>query len=227
MGAEAVFVSAAMSAAVGVDDSAVAGIVLPALTLPFTFRPARPLTDEELLAFAGDNSAIDFEVDADGTVTVMSPSKPKGSRLNQILAAELVLWARQSRRSDRSGEVFGPDLGVRFDDGALRAPDAAWLSAKKWEQHNERAGDGREYLSVCPEFVVELRSPGDRVSKIEAKMEFWISRGVELGWLIDPKRNLAMIYTPGAEPRTLLRPEFLEGEGPIAGFRIEMREFWE
>jgi Uma2 family endonuclease len=197
------------------------GIVLPALQLPFTFRPARPLTDEELLAFAADNSGVDFEVDADGTVTVMIPSKPKGSRLNQIFAAELTLWARRARL----GEVFGPDLGVRFDDGVLRSPDAAWLSAEKWRQHNERAGDGREYLTVCPEFVAELRSPGDRASKVEAKMEFWMSRGAELGWLIDPARTLAMIYTPGAEPRTLLCPEFLEGSGPIAGFRIEMREF--
>jgi Uma2 family endonuclease len=134
-----------------------------------------------------------------------------------------MMWARQSQPA----KVFGPDLGVRFDDGVLRAPDAAWLSLEKWRQHEERAGGGREYLSVCPEFVAELRSPGDRASEVEAKMEFWMSRGVELGWLIDSKRKLAMIYAPGAEPRTLLRPEFLEGEGPIAGFRIEMREFWE
>ena len=223
MAAEAVLVSPKMSATAEINDSAVAGIVLPSLALPFTFRPARPLTDQELLAFAGDNPGIDFEVDADGTVTVMSPSKPKGSRLNQILATELMLWARQSRL----GEVFGPDLGVRFDDGMLRAPDAAWLSAEKWQQHQERAGPDREYLAVCPEFVAELRSPGDRASKIEAKMEFWISRGVELGWLIDPQRRLAMIYTPGAEPRTLLRPELMEGEGPLAGFRVETRDFWE
>jgi len=206
-----------------VDGVVFGGTVLPALPLPFTFRPARPLTDEELLAFAADNSGVNFEVDADGTVTVMSPPKPNGSRLNQIFAAELMLWARQTRL----GEVFGPGLGVRFDDGVLRSPDAAWLSAEKWQQHHERAGEGREYLTVCPEFVAELRSPGDRASKVEAKMEFWMSRGADLGWLIDPIRALAMIYTPGAEPRTLLRPEFLEGSGPIAGFRIEMREFWE
>jgi Uma2 family endonuclease len=224
MAAEAAVVSVAVPASPAeVDDSAVADIVLPALPLPFTFQPARPLTDEELLAFGAANSGLDFEADADGTVTVMSPSKPTGSWLHQELAAELVFWARHAR----SGKVFGPDLGVRFDDGVLRAPDAAWLSAEKWRQHQERAGDGREYLTVCPEFVAELRSPGDRASKVEAKMEFWMSRGVELGWLIDPKRKLAMIYTPGVEPRTLLRPEFLEGEGPIAGFRIEMREFWE
>ncbi len=224
MAAEAIAVSAAVLARTAdVQELSVAGIVLPAMSLPFTFRPGRSLTDEELLAFADYNSGIDFEVDADGTVKVMSPSKPQGSRLNQIFTTELMIWARQSGH----GEVFGPDLGVRFEDGVLRAPDAAWLSDEKWRQHNDQAGNGREYLTVCPEFVAELRSPADRASEIEAKMEFWMSRGVELGWLIDPKRKLAMVYTPGAEPRTMLRPEILEGEGLILGLRIEMREFWE
>jgi Uma2 family endonuclease len=193
------------------------------MTLPFTFRPGRPLTDKELLDFGAANSALDFEVDADGTVRVMSPSEAKGSRLNQIFARELSVWALK----EQAGEVFGPDLGVRFEDGVLRAPDAAWLSPAKWQEHQARAVGGHEFLAVCPEFVAEVRSPGERAWEVEAKMEFWISRGADLGWLIDPQRRLAMIYTPGAEPRTLLRPEFLEGEGPIAGFRIEMREFWE
>jgi Uma2 family endonuclease len=90
-------------------------------------------------------------------------------------------------------------------------------------------GRGQEspgFLPFCPEFVAELRSSSDRASKFEAKMEFWMARGAQPGWLIDPKRKLAMIYRPDREPETLLRPEFLEGEGPIAGFRLEMREFW-
>jgi Uma2 family endonuclease len=202
---------------------AVPGVFLPPMTLPFTFRPGRPLTDQELLDFGAANSALDFEVDADGTVRVMSPSKANGSRLNQILSRELSFWALK----EQAGEVFGPDLGVRFEDGVLRAPDAAWLSSAKWQEHKIRAVGGREFPTICPEFIAELRSPRDRAWEVEATMEFWISRGAELAWLIDPQRKLAMIYTPGAEPRTLLSPEFLEGEGSIAGFRIEMREFWE
>jgi Uma2 family endonuclease len=57
-------------------------------------------------------------------------------------------------------------------------------------------------------------------------MEFWMERGAQLGWLIDPKRKLAMVYRPHQEPETLPQPEFLEGEGPIEGFRLAMNEFW-
>ena len=152
----------------------------------------------------------------------MTPAGPDTSRLNMILASELMVWARQDGR----GTVFGPDLGVRFADKTLRAPDAAWLSVELWDPAKSKGKKARGYLPICPEFIVELRSPSDRASKIEAKMEFWMSRGALLGWLIDPRRKLAMIYRPGQEPETLLQPEFIDGDGPIQGFRLEMAEFW-
>jgi len=45
--------------------------------------------------------------------------------------------------------------------------------------------------------------------------------------MIDPQRKLAMIYRPGQEPETFLHPEYLEGDGPIAGFRLKMQRLWE
>jgi len=36
-----------------------------------------------------------------------------------------------------------------------------------------------------------------------------------------------VIYRPGQEPETLLQPEFLNGEGPIAGFTLKMQRLWE
>lgn len=192
------------------------------LPLPITIRPARPLTDGELLAFCADNDGLEIEGDADGSLTVMSPAKSKTSRLNQLLGGSLFVWAEQSGR----GVAFGPDLGVRFADGTLRAPDAAWLSNERWSRAQKDDKKKPGFLRFCPEFVVELRSHTDRASQIEAKMEFWMSRGAQLGWLIDPIRKLAMVYRPGQEPETLLKPEFLSGEGPIQGFRLEMAKFW-
>ena len=153
---------------------------------------------------------------------MMTPAGPDTSRLNIIFAGRLLAWAEK----DGSGAVFGPDLGVRFDDRTLRAPDVAWMSFEKWESAGRPKKKKALYLAACPDFIGELRSQTDRASQIEAKMEFWMSRGAQLGWLIDPKRKLAMVYRPGQEPETLLKPEFLDGEGPIQGFRLEMVEFW-
>ena len=206
-----------------IDESLSLGIVLPHVPLPLTIRPSRPLTDEELLQFCAENDGLEIESDADGSITVMTPAKLNTSFLNMLFAGKLMAWAEQTG----SGVVCGPDLGIRFQDSVLRAPDVALLSTDRWNAARKESRGRPEYLHVCPEFVAELRSDTDRASKIEAKMEFWMSRGAQLGWLIDPKRKQAMIYRAGQEPETLLSPEFLDGDGPLAGFRLEMKQFWE
>jgi len=204
------------------DESVSFGPSLGNLPLPVTIHPARPLTDEELLRFCEQNDGVEIESDADGSIRLMTPARFKTSRLNQRLSGSLMVWAEQTG----NGVVCGPDLGVRFPDLVLRAPDAAWLSNERVKQAEEQELVDPGFLHFCPEFIAELRSHTDRASEIEARMEFWMERGALLGWLIDPKRKLAMIYRPEREPETLLRPEFLLGEGPIEGFRLEMREFW-
>jgi Uma2 family endonuclease len=151
-------------------------LTLREVPLPVTIRLARPLSDEELLAFCAANDGLEIESDADGSITVMTPAGFDTSRLNQILLLRLGAWAEQTG----NGVVCGPDLGVRFADRTLRAPDAACLSNERFKTARGRAKKLKGYLPICPEFVAELRSPSDRASKIEAKMEFWMSRGAQL-----------------------------------------------
>jgi Uma2 family endonuclease len=205
------------------DQSVSSDLVLGDLPLPVIIRPARPLSDDELLAFCAANDPLQIESDADGSITVMSPAFAETSWLNQLFSGKLMMWAAQTGQ----GVVFGPDLGVRFPDLVMRGPDAAWLSTERWNAVRKLKKKDRRFLKSCPEFIGEIRSETDRASKVEARMELWMERGAQLGWLIDPRRKLAMIYRPDQEPETLLRPEFLEGDGPIQGFRLEMREFWE
>jgi len=206
------------------DDS----VQLPRLDLsfdpspfPMLIRPTAPMTEDELLRFCRLNKGFEIECEPDGTLYVMTPAGAKTSRLNIYLNRELDLWAE----SDGRGLTFGSDVGVRFPDLSMRAPDAAWTTLLRYEALDRAAQE--RFLPYCPEFIAELRSPSDSTSRIEAKMEFWMSRGAQLGWLIDPQRNLAMIYRPGREPETMLNPEFLDGEGPISGFRLKMQRFWE
>lgn len=70
-------------------------------------------------------------------------------------------------------------------------------------------------------------SPSDRRSKVMAKMQEWIENGVELAWMIDPDNRTVTIYRPGREPEELVNPEFVEGEGPVEGFHLELTEIWE
>lgn len=50
----------------------------------------------------------------------------------------------------------------------------------------------------------------------------WMETGVQLGWAIEPERKRVTIYRPGQPPEVRDGLEVIEGEGPIAGFRLNL-----
>ena len=80
---------------------------------------------------------------------------------------------------------------------------------------------------ICPEFVIELLSPSDRGKKVHEKMLEWIANGAELGWMIDPFRKTVSIYRSGHEPEVREGITEIAGEGPVAGFVLDLREIWD
>ena len=57
-------------------------------------------------------------------------------------------------------------------------------------------------------------------------MELWIENGAQLAWLINPYRRKAFVYRPGSPMQTTTGP-LLNGEGPVAGFTLNLAEVWE
>ncbi|HEV3196951.1 MAG TPA: Uma2 family endonuclease [Bryobacteraceae bacterium] len=130
-------------------------------------------------------------------------------------------WAIADGRGNAtgSGTVFFPA------NGAARGPDAAWISMSRLEQLSER--ETSKFLHLCPEFVVELVSPSDRLNKVSAKIREWIDNGAVLGWLIDPDRRRVYIYRPRQEPEELVGVDRVDGEGPVAGLRLDLSRIWQ
>ena len=122
--------------------------------------------------------------------------------------------------------VFSSSTGFRLPDGSMRSPDAATASREQWNAlspEQRRSG----FAPLCPQFVIELRSPSDRLSDLQAKMGEWLRNGTELAWLIDSERQVIEIYRPGvAEPEELQQPVQVQGEGPVAGFTLETDRIW-
>ncbi len=190
------------------------------LALPARIVPAARVSDEEFLAFCAANEPYQFEINEKGEILVMTPSGLEGGNFEGYVFSRLDDWVEGTGK----GFAVNSNAGFRLSDSSLRMPDAAWISSQRWNSLSRE--EKRKFGQFCPEFVVELRSPSDRASAVEKKMGKWMANGAHLGWLIDPVRKLAIVYRPGCPPETLARPEFLEGEGPIAGFRLKMERFW-
>ncbi len=190
--------------------------VLAGLTLPLRFRPAVPMTDEELMAFCEKNEGLPVERDSNGEIVVMSPSGMGTGVSNSEINLELGLWNRRTG----NGIVVDSNGGFTLPDGSVRAADAAWLSLPKWEALSPR--DRQRYAPVCPEFVIELRSPSDSLPELQVKMAMWIGNGALLAWLIDPQEKAVTIYTPNDSPQRLDAVSQVSGTGPVTGFVLPL-----
>jgi len=75
---------------------------------------------------------------------------------------------------------------------------------------------------LCPDFVIELCSETDSKEKLRKKMEEYLTNGIRLGWLIDPKTQEVEIYRQGQAVEILQCPKTLSGEGVLPGFVLEL-----
>jgi Uma2 family endonuclease len=196
------------------------GLSLLDLPLPIKIVPAAPISDEDFIAFSRANQPYRFERNPLGEIIMMTPVRRRGGRREFSLAFELENWAK----SDGRGEVDGSNTGWNLPDGWTLSPDASWTSKERLDQFSSK--EQEKFLPICPDFIAEIRSQSDALSAAKEKMERWMANGAQLGWLIDPYAATAYIYRPGQLPEALHKPEALEGEGPIAGFKLEMEPIW-
>jgi Uma2 family endonuclease len=194
---------------------------LAEMPLPLRFRPSRPMSDEELMRFCAANDALRVERDANGEILVMSPAGGKTGRRNSSLIIDLGVWAR----ADGRGFVIESNTGFILSDGSMRSPDAAWIENSRWDALSEE--EQERYPSICPDFVVELRSQSDVLKELESKMEQWMANGAKLAWMIDPAGQAVSVYRPGRPREVLVRPAIVCGDGPVAGFELAMTRIWE
>jgi Uma2 family endonuclease len=58
------------------------------------------------------------------------------------------------------------------------------------------------------------------------KMQMWIDAGVKLAWMIDPFAAEVFVYRPNALPEVLRRPDWVEADSVVTGFRLETAHMW-
>lgn len=188
--------------------------------LPVTLT-ASLTTDEEFLAFCEQYPDHFIETNAEGEVLIMPPNYPWTGLQGAEILAQLKNWARLDGR----GVVTDASGGFVLPNGARRAPDAAWISRRRLSAFD--AAQIRRFLRVCPEFVIELRSPSDRLRTLRAKMREWVANGAELAWMIDPERRSVEVFRPGCEPEVIENADSVSAGAPIEGFTLDLKSVWD
>ncbi|HAC65688.1 MAG TPA: hypothetical protein DCF68_19690 [Cyanothece sp. UBA12306] len=188
--------------------------------LVLQISPVLEITDEQFFALCQLNRDYRIERNSKGELIIMSPTGSETGNRNFRLSQQLANWTDK----DGSGIGFDSSTGFKLPNGADRSPDAAWMTLEKWNAIPQE--QKIRFASVCPDFVVEIRSPSDQLQSLQDKLQEYIDNGVKLGWLIDRKNRRVYIYRPQREVECLDNPTTVMDDSILPGFLLQMNSIW-
>lgn len=183
------------------------------------FPEGLAFSDEEFFGFCQENPEINIERDENRNIIIMSPTGSLSGYYSAIIVGELIQW----NKAQKHGRVFDSSSGFTLPDGSVRSPDASWVSNEKWNVLTE-ADKGR-FAPVCPEFVVELRSPTDSLKDLQTKMKKYLKNGAKLAWLIDVKAKSLYAYESGHEEVIRNFNQKVSAKEILPGFELDLSLF--
>lgn len=184
--------------------------------------PVIHLTDEQFFHLATNQpDSIKLERSPTGEIIVMTPHGAETSNRNLKILAQLEVWAD---KNEDLGLAFDSDTEFKLSVGSNRSPDAAWIRRDRWEALSER--EREVFPPICPDFVIELRSPSDRLRPLQDKMQEYIDSGLRIGWLINRQDKQVEIYRQGKPVEVLQQPMTLSGEDVLPGFVLNLHKIF-
>lgn len=193
------------------------------LSEPIVLRmpPELQMTDEQFFEFCRVNRELRIERNKLGELEIMPPTGSESGNREVNILGQLWVWSEQ----DGTGITFSPSAGFTLSTGAERSPDASWIKLERWNSLSSE--QQQKFAPICPDFVIELRSPTDNLKPLQEKMEEYMREpGVQLGWLIDRKNRQVYIYRPGLEMECLDNPLTVSGDPVLPGFVLNLSKVW-
>jgi Uma2 family endonuclease len=172
------------------------------LFLPLTLRP---MTFEEFVRLFGEDDDVEL---VDGMVVQRVAARD----IHEDLQGWLLLIMRGYASAKGLGIVRGSRTAVKITEHRGRLPDIVFVRKENAQIVQE---DG---IFGTPDLVVEIWSPGDRLSDMLAKEADYKSIGVLEIWFVDQQRRQVRVLRKGREgyeervmKKGVLRSEVVEG----------------
>ena len=191
------------------------------LPLVLRARPALRVSDDEFFEFCRQNRDLRIEQTAGGEWIIMPPTGFETGNRNQEVSRQLGNWARQ----DDTGVAADSSTGYILPNGAKRSPAASWVLRSRLTTLTPE--QKRKFLPLCPDFVIELRSPSDSLADTQDKMAEYRDNGTRLGWLIDAAERRVHVYRPGIEPDILDAPASVAADPELPSLTLDLARVWD
>ncbi|QIZ73357.1 Uma2 family endonuclease [Oxynema aestuarii AP17] len=194
---------------------------LATITLQWPRDLSVRITPDQFIDLVTANPDLQLERTAAGELIVNPPTGGETGHRNIKIAYYLVRWIEEQ---GGNGIAFDSSTGFTLPNGAIRFPDAAWITQQRWQTLTPL--QRQSFVPLCPDFVIELRSESDNLAKLQAKLQEYLENGTQLGWLIDPQQQQVEIYRAGQAVEVMNNPTQLSGEKILPGFILNLQRIW-
>jgi Uma2 family endonuclease len=128
----------------------------------------------------------------------------------------------------RLGWMFAGALGYRCfthsrDPNRIRIANASFVSFMRMPAESY---EDEEYCSIVPDLVVEVISPNDLASEVEAKRDEWLAAGVRSVWIVDPISKTVRIERHDGSYARYRHNDKLVDEPVLPGFAVPVVDFF-
>ena len=174
------------------------------------------VTAEDMLAMPDDGMRWEL---IDGEIQRMPPPGAE----HEETAGEVLARFREHVKARTLGRVYGaPGVIVRRNPDRVRAPDFAFVSGGRLPEGKSPTG----YLQEAPDLVVEVVSPTETATDLQAKIQEWLDAGVRLAIALYPKTRTAAVYRSASDIRLLSVDDMLDCGDVVDGFTCRVGDLF-
>lgn len=173
--------------------------------------PLNIQTADQLLTMPADGNRYEL---VGGKLNMMSPA---GSEHGEI-AGRIFMFLANHVSKKKLGKVYAAETGFRIASkpDTVRAPDAAFVSHHRLATVEPTRG----FLPLAPDLVVEVVSPGDSFSDVDAKAAGWLAAGSLAVLVANPENQTIHVYQPKKGIVILKSGDTYHADDACAGFQL-------
>jgi Uma2 family endonuclease len=169
------------------------------------------VTADQLLGLPDDGKRRELVA---GELREMPPSGHEHGRVTMRLSGPLSVFVEEHDL----GAVYAAETGFLLaqNPDTVRGPDVAFVSKERLASVAGRRG----YFPGAPDLAVEVISPGDLYSDVEAKVEEWLGAGCRMVVVVNPRNRTLKVYRSLTSVAVLTAADTFEGGEVVPGFRM-------
>jgi Uma2 family endonuclease len=104
----------------------------------------------------------------------------------------------------------------------VRRPDVSFIRAGRLPSDKRPKG----HCPIAPDLAVEVISPRDLYSRVEAKVDEYLAAGTRLVWVVDPATCTARVHRADGSITDVHEDAELDGEDVLPGFRCRVADLF-